>query len=213
MALAFGLRLLVSSAFAATGLVLAAALIWHGTPPSSRSPAIEAMCGCPLPACGARADAGAMRYGVQSAGWCAASCWPLMLATMTGGAAHLTMTAAAAALMLFERTARPIRRCCALALDWRGRCGLRRFHCNGPPSFRRFDPWTLSAPLSSSARRRRRRRLESARIAFSLRRRSERAGGRVERPPATAAQDGAEHERLHVSDHACIVVPGAREGA
>jgi predicted metal-binding membrane protein len=49
-----------------------------------------------------------MCYGVQSAGWCAASCWPLVLAPMTGGAAHLAMTAAAAALMLCERTARPI---------------------------------------------------------------------------------------------------------
>ena len=35
----------------------------------------------------------------------------------------------------------------------------------------------------------------------------------VERPPAAAAQDGAEHERLHVSDHACIFMPGSREGA
>jgi hypothetical protein len=31
-----------------------------------------------------------------------------MLAPMTGGAAHLAMTAAAATLMLCERTARPI---------------------------------------------------------------------------------------------------------
>ena len=35
----------------------------------------------------------------------------------------------------------------------------------------------------------------------------------VERPPAAAAQDGAEHERLHVADHACIFMPGASEGA
>ena len=107
MAVAFGLRLLVSSAFVTTGLVLAAALIWHGTPfkPIARNRSHVRL---PLPACGARADRVAMRYGVQSAGWCAASCWPLMLASMTGGAAHLAMTAAAATLMLYERTARPI---------------------------------------------------------------------------------------------------------
>ena len=107
MALAFGLRLLVSSAFAATGLVLASALIWHGTPfkPIARNRSHVRL---PLPACGARADTAAVRYGVQSAGWCAASCWPLMLAPMTVGAAHLAMMAAAAALMLRERTARPI---------------------------------------------------------------------------------------------------------
>jgi predicted metal-binding membrane protein len=107
MAVAFGLRLLVSSAFVTTGLVLAAALIWHGTPfkPIARNRSHVRL---PLPACGARADTVAMRYGVQSGGWCAASCWPLMLASMTGGAAHLAMTAAAATLMLYERTARPI---------------------------------------------------------------------------------------------------------
>ena len=35
----------------------------------------------------------------------------------------------------------------------------------------------------------------------------------VERSPAAAAQDGAEHKRIHVTDHACIVMPGAGEGA
>jgi predicted metal-binding membrane protein len=107
MALALGLRLLVSSAFATTGLVVAAALIWHGTPlkPITRNRSHVRL---PIPACGARADAAAMRYGAQSACWCAASCWPLMLAPMTGGAAHLAMTAAAASVMLCERVARPI---------------------------------------------------------------------------------------------------------
>jgi predicted metal-binding membrane protein len=107
MALAFGLRLLVPSASAATGLAVAAALIWQGTPfkPMARN---RSHLRLPLPACGARADTAAMLYGVHSARWCAASCWPLMLAPMTGGAAHLAMTAVAAALMLCDRTAQPI---------------------------------------------------------------------------------------------------------
>src|SRR6202035_612232 len=35
----------------------------------------------------------------------------------------------------------------------------------------------------------------------------------VERSPATAPQDGAENKRIHVSDHACVIVLGAGEGA
>ena len=35
----------------------------------------------------------------------------------------------------------------------------------------------------------------------------------VERSPATAAQDGAEHKGIHVTNHACVVMPGAGEGA
>src|SRR6185437_3331973 len=35
----------------------------------------------------------------------------------------------------------------------------------------------------------------------------------VERPPAAAAQDGAEHERIHVADDARIIMPCAGESA
>jgi predicted metal-binding membrane protein len=107
MALAFGIRLFVPSASAATGLAVAAALIWQGTPfkPMARNRSHVRL---PLPACGARADTAAMLYGGHSARWCAASCWPLMLAPMTIGSAHLPMTAVAAAFMLCDRTAHPI---------------------------------------------------------------------------------------------------------
>ena len=114
MTVAFGLRLLASSASAATGLAVGAALIWQGTrfkPLALNRSHVR----LPLPASGARADAAALLYGVQSARWCAASCWPLMLAPMTSGAAHLAMTAIAATLMLCERNARPI----GAILRWR----------------------------------------------------------------------------------------------
>ena len=34
----------------------------------------------------------------------------------------------------------------------------------------------------------------------------------VERPPAAAAQDGAEHKRIHVADHARVLMPGSGKG-
>jgi predicted metal-binding membrane protein len=114
MGLGFGLGSLVSFPIAATGVAIAAGLVWQGTPYKliARNRTHVRL---PLPACGAQADAAALRYGARSAAFCAASCWPLMLAPMTTGRAHLAMMAAAAALMLCERTARPI----GAVLRWR----------------------------------------------------------------------------------------------
>ena len=107
MGLAFGLGRLVSFPVAATGLAVAAGLVWQGTPYKVIARNLSHV-RAPLPACGVRADTAVLRYGAQSAAYCSASCWPLMLAPMTSGPSHLAMTAAAAALMLCDRAARPI---------------------------------------------------------------------------------------------------------
>jgi len=92
---------------AATGLVVAAGLVWQGAPQKR----LMLNAGCrlrPLPACGARADRAALALGARSAAACALSCWALMLAPMTAGPAHLIVMAAAATLMLGERYGRPV---------------------------------------------------------------------------------------------------------
>ena len=190
MAVAFGLRLLVSSAFAATGLVLAAALIWHGAPfkPIARNRSHVRL---PLPRL--------WRAGRRG---CNALWRPvrrlvrrLVLAIDAraddGRRRASPMTVAAAALMLFERTARPI----GAVPRWRwigAGVSVGASVVTGL-LFRRSDPWTLSAPLSApqhgaGAADGLDRVAKSSRFAAGL---SGQADA-VERPPAAAAQNGAE---------------------
>ncbi len=101
------LQLVIPAQITATVLVIAAGLLWEGTPYKvglrNRSCLKQ-----PIPACGVEADSAAMRLGAENALFCASSCWALMLAPMTSGVGHIPLMMASAALMLSEVYAKPL---------------------------------------------------------------------------------------------------------
>jgi predicted metal-binding membrane protein len=54
---------------------------------------------------GAAAWGDSLAYGLDQGAWCALACWPLMLAPLTAGGAHLAVMVAASLAMLAERHA------------------------------------------------------------------------------------------------------------
>lgn len=85
------------------------ALIWQVTP-------VKQLClnAChrlpPLAACGLRADADDVLFGLSHARWCVGTCWALMLCTiMFRGPLHWVVTLAITLFLMFERSRVPQR--------------------------------------------------------------------------------------------------------
>ncbi|WP_425328913.1 DUF2182 domain-containing protein [Rhizobium ruizarguesonis] len=83
------------------------ALIWQVTP-------VKQLClnAChrlpPLAACGVRADADDVLFGLSHARWCVGTCWALMLCTiMIRGPLHWAVMFAIALFLMFERSRAP----------------------------------------------------------------------------------------------------------
>jgi predicted metal-binding membrane protein len=90
---------------AALGLAAGLCLLWQGTP--AKAAALRRCHRIPaLPAFGLRAEWASLAYGLESAAWCIAACWALMLAAFAHTPAHLWLMAGAFGVALSERYSR-----------------------------------------------------------------------------------------------------------
>ncbi|MFD2719554.1 DUF2182 domain-containing protein [Hymenobacter monticola] len=132
-----GLQRLVQGWFAnpylLAGAAVLLALVWQASPLKQRF-LNRGHRHRALAAFGVRADADALRLGLEHGGWCAASCWALMLVPPLLPSGHLWAMAAVGLLMYCERLDPPGQP----AWRWRGfktAVGFARLRLLGPRRF------------------------------------------------------------------------------
>lgn len=145
LVLELGTRLVAPQSYLPAFSVLLVATVWQCSPLKQRC-LNRCHAHTELAAFGAAADRDALRFGLRHGGWCAASCWALMLFPMLLPSGHVGAMATASLLIFGERLERPM-----------------------PPSWRWRGLGTLTRAVIAQARIRLERRTRTRPLALEAR--------------------------------------------